>query len=306
MVAIDDFHFIEPTFRACVRATAPIRQLWTGGAWTEGPAWFEAHQSLVFADIPNDRLLRYDATTGAVGALRHGLGHHANGNTIDREGRLVTCEHGTRRVTRTEHDGALTVLADRYDGKRLNSPNDVVVKSDGTVWFTDPAYGIDSDYQGFKAEKEQAGDYVFRFDPRDGSLRIVADDFVRPNGLAFSPDETKLYIADSGFSSPTGGPQHLRVFDVHDDGRLSGGAVLATCTHGVYDGFRLDTDGRIWTSAWDGIHCLEPDGRLIGKITFPERVANLCFAGPRRNRLMVTANTSLYTVSVLVNGDKTY
>ncbi len=305
-MAIDDFELLDPRFRRCVRPTATIERVWIGGEWTEGPAWFGALQCLVFSDIPNDRLLRYDPLSGITATLREGRGHHANGNTVDREGRLVTCGHGSRSVYRTEHDGRITLLADRYDGKLLNSPNDVVVKSDGTVWFTDPSYGIESDYQGFKAEKEQAGDYVFRFDPKDGSLRIVADDFVRPNGLAFSPDESKLYIADSGFTSPAGGPQHLRVFDVGDDGRLSGGDVFATCTHGVYDGFRLDTEGRIWTSAWDGIHCLTPAGELIGKIRFPERVANLEFGGLRRNVLMITATDSLYTVKVLVNGAKTY
>ncbi len=305
-MASEDFQIIDPRFKRCVRPTATIALLWSGGEWLEGPAWFEAMQSLVFSDIPNDRLLRYDATTGTTGVLREGKGDHANGNAVDREGRLVTCGHGSRSVYRTEHDGRITVLADRYDGKRLNSPNDVVVKSDGTVWFTDPSYGIESDYQGFKAQKEQAGDYVFRFDPKDGSLRIVADDFVRPNGLAFSPDETKLFIADSGFTSPEGGPQHLRVFDVGDDGRLTGGDVFATCTDGVYDGFRLDTDGRVWSSAWDGVHCLSAEGELIGKITFPERVSNLCFAGPRRNRLMITATDTVYTVKVLVNGAKTY
>lgn len=305
-MAESDFVVLDPRFRGCVRVVAPVERLWTGGEWTEGPAWFEALQSLVFSDIPTDRLLRYDATTGAVGALRQGLGHFTNGNTVDRQGRLVSCEHGTRRVTRTEPDGTITVLADRYDGKRLNSPNDVVVKADGTIWFTDPAYGIDSDYMGFKATSEQTGHHVYRFDPSDGSLRIVADDFVRPNGLAFSPDERRLYVADSGVSHLPDGPRHLRVFDVGDTGRLTGGAVLATCTDGLFDGFRLDSEGRIWASAWDGVHCLTPEGELLGKILVPERVANLCFAGPRRNVLMITATSSLYRVRVHVNGAKTY
>jgi gluconolactonase len=305
-VAEDDFVIVDPAFRRLVKTSARVERRWTGARWTEGPAWFEALKSLVFSDIPNDRLLRYDATTGAVGVLREGQGRFANGNSVDREGRLVSCEHGTRQVTRTEPDGRITVLADRFEAKRFNSPNDVVVKSDGTIWFTDPAYGIDSDYEGFEAESEIGGDHVYRLDPRDGRLTIVADDFVRPNGLAFSPDERRLYIADSGGSAFDDGPRHLRAFDVGDDGGLRGGAVVATCDTGVYDGFRCDTAGRIWTSAGDGVHCLAPDGTLLGRIRVPERVANLTFAGPRRNVLLITATTSLYEIRLPVNGAKTY
>jgi gluconolactonase len=305
-VAEDDFVIVDPAFRRLVKTSARVERRWTGARWTEGPAWFEALKSLVFSDIPNDRLLRYDATTGAVGVLRDGQGRFANGNSVDREGRLVSCEHGTRQVTRTEPDGRITVLADRFEAKRFNSPNDVVVKSDGTIWFTDPAYGIDSDYEGFEAESEIGGDHVYRLDPRDGRLTIVADDFVRPNGLAFSPDERRLYIADSGGSAFDDGPRHLRAFDVGDDGGLRGGAVVATCDTGVYDGFRCDTAGRIWTSAGDGVHCLAPDGTLLGRIRVPERVANLTFAGPRRNVLLITATTSLYEIRLPVNGAKTY
>jgi gluconolactonase len=305
-VAEDDFVIVDPAFRRLVKTSARVERRWTGARWTEGPAWFEALKSLVFSDIPNDRLLRYDATTGAVGVLRDGQGRFVNGNSVDREGRLVSCEHGTRQVTRTEPDGRITVLADRFEAKRFNSPNDVVVKSDGTIWFTDPAYGIDSDYEGFEAESEIGGDHVYRLDPRDGRLTIVADDFVRPNGLAFSPDERRLYIADSGGSAFDDGPRHLRAFDVGDDGGLRGGAVVATCDTGVYDGFRCDTAGRIWTSAGDGVHCLAPDGTLLGRIRVPERVANLTFAGPRRNVLLITATTSLYEIRLPVNGAKTY
>jgi gluconolactonase len=180
------------------------------------------------------------------------------------------------------------------------------VKSDGTIWFTDPSYGIDSDYEGIKGESEIGGDHVYRLDPRDGGITRVADDFMRPNGLAFAPDERRLYVADSGASHVDDGPRHLRAFDVADDGRLTGGAVVASCDVGVYDGLRSDTDGRIWTSAGDGVHCLAPDGTLLGKIRVPERVANLCFAGPRRNWLLITATTSLYGVRLPVNGAKTY
>lgn len=305
-MAEDDFVIVDPAFRRLVKTSARVERRWSGARWSEGPAWFEALRSLVFSDIPDDRLLRFDATTGAVGVLRAGQGRFTNGNTVDRQGRLVSCEHGTRQVTRTEPDGTLTVLADRFEAKRFNSPNDVVVKSDDTIWFTDPSYGIDSDYEGRKGASELGGDFVFRLDPRDRSLRVVADDFVRPNGLAFSPDERRLYIADSGGSYYDDGPRHLRAFDVGDDGRLSGGAVIATCDVGVYDGFRVDTEGRIWTSAGDGVHCLAPDGTLLGKIRVPERVANLCFAGPRLNVMLITAMTSLYEVRLPVNGVKTY
>ncbi len=301
-----DFVIIDHSFGACVKTSAAIERLWTGARWAEGPAWFEAHASLVFSDIPNDRLLRFDATTGQVGALRQGQGRFVNGNTVDRQGRLVSCEHGTRRVTRTEPDGTITVLADRFDGKRFNSPNDVIVRSDGTIWFTDPSYGIDSDYEGFKGASEIGGDHVYRLDPASGALTIVADDFVRPNGLAFAPDERTLYVADSGASEAADGPRHLRAFAVADDGSLSGGAVLATCTAGVFDGFRVDSEGRIWTSAADGVHCLAVEGKLIGKVLVPEPVANVCFAGPRRNWLMITATSSLYAVRLAVNGAKTY
>jgi len=305
-MAEDDFVIVDPTFRRLVKTSARVERLWTGARWTEGPAWFQAMRSLVYSDIPNDRLLRYDATTGAVGVLREGQGRFTNGNTVDRQGRLVSCEHGLRQVTRTEPDGTITVLADRFEARRFNSPNDVVVKSDGSIWFTDPAYGIDSDYEGFEAESEIGGDHVYRLDGRDGSLRVVADDFVRPNGLAFSPDERRLYIADSGGTAFDGGPRHLRAFDVGDDGRLTGGEVIAHCDTGVYDGLRCDTAGRIWTSAGDGVHALAPDGTLLGKIRVPERVANLGFAGPRRNVMLITATTSLYEVRLPVNGVKTY
>ena len=305
-MAVSDFEIIDERFRLCVKTSARLDQLWDGGRWTEGPAYFPALRSLVWSDIPNDRMMRWDETTGHVGVFRGGLGHYTNGNSVDRDGRLVSCEHGTRRVTRTEHDGSITVLADRFEGKRFNSPNDVVVKSDGSIWFTDPAYGIDSNYEGFEAESEIGGDFVYRIDPHHGSCRIVADDFRRPNGLAFSPDEARLYIVDSGATYYSDGPRHMRAFDVADDGTLSGGDVLATCTEGAFDGFRLDDRGRIWTSAADGVHCLDPDGTLIGKVYVPERVSNVCFGGPKRNRLFITATASVYSVLLPVNGTKTF
>ena len=211
-----------------------------------------------------------------------------------------------RRVSRTEFDGQVVTLVDRHDGKRLNSPNDVVVKSDGTIWFTDPTYGIDSDYEGHRSDSEQAGSLVFRLDPRDGSLVVVADDFVQPNGIAFSPDERHVYIVDTGATHVEDGPRHIRRFAVSDEGRLSGGEVFAVSTSGLFDGLRLDDAGRVWTSAADGVHCYDPDGTLIGKIRVPEVVANLCFGGPKRNYLYVCGTTSLYGIRLPVNGAKTF
>jgi len=278
---------LDDRFRSC-RTDPWLEVLYRGCRWAEGPAWFGAGRYLVWSDIPNNRMLRWDEVTGTVGVFRQPSGH-ANGNTVDAQGRLVSCEHGNRRVTRTEHDGSITVLADRYQGLRFNSPNDVVVRSDGSIWFTDPSYGISSYYEGDKAESEIGANHVYRVDPTTGACRAVTDDFEGPNGLAFSPDEQTLYICDST-------RRHLRSFAVQEDGSLSGGAVLATCTEGTFDGFRLDDEGRIWTSAGDGVHCYHPDGTLIGKVLVPETVSNVAFGGSRRNQLFITATTSLYTI----------
>ena len=224
--------------------------------------------------------------------------NYTNGHTRDREGRLVSCEHGARRVTRTEWDGSITVLADSYKGKRLNSPNDVVVKSDGSVWFTDPPYGILSDYEGHKGESEIGACHVYRLDPKAGKLAIAADDFDKPNGLAFSPDEKTLYVADTGASHDPDGPRHIRAFKLAKDGKLSGGKVFAVCDAGLFDGFRCDEDGNIWTSAGDGVHCFSPKGELLGKIRVPEVVSNVTFGGPKKNRLFITATTSLYAITL--------
>ncbi len=296
---------LDDRFRRLVIPTARLEKLAEGCRWAEGPAYFPAGRYLVWSDVPNDRMMRFDETSNAVSVFRHPSGY-SNGNTVDRQGRLVTCEHGNRRVTRTEHNGSITVIASHHEGKRLNSPNDVVVKSDGSIWFTDPAYGIDSDYEGHKAESEIGACHVYRIDPQSGSISIVADDFVRPNGLAFSPNEKRLYIADTGVTHVENGPSHIRVFDVGENGRVSGGDVFATCTNGLFDGFRLDDEGRIWTSAGDGVHCYESDGTLIGKIPVPETVANVVFGGLKRNRLYICATTSLYSILLPVNGAKTF
>ncbi|HET6533776.1 MAG TPA: SMP-30/gluconolactonase/LRE family protein [Actinoplanes sp.] len=276
-----------------VHGDAWLERLFDDGRWTEGPAYFPAGRYLVFSDIPNDRVLRWDETTGAVGVFRQPA-RYANGHTVDRLGRLISCEQGERRVTRTEPDGSVTVLADRFQGQRFNSPNDVVEHSDGSVWFTDPSYGIDSDYEGHRATAELDGCHVYRIDP-GGDVRRVADDFERPNGLAFSADERVLYIADSR-------RRHIRRFSVTAGGDLTGGEVFATCDAGSFDGVRLDSDGRIWAATHEGLHCFAPDGTLIGKLHVPEVASNLTFGGARRNVLFITATSSVYALRVTVNG----
>ncbi len=302
---IHEFEVLDPSFRPTFPGHVRLEKLFTGVRWAEGPAYFPAHRTLIFSDIPNDRMMRFDEETGAVSVFRK-PSNNSNGNTVDRQGRLVTAEHGARRVTRTEHDGSITVIADRFEGKRLNSPNDVVVKSDGSIWFTDPPYGILADYEGHKATSEIGACHVYRVDPQTGKIRIAADDFVKPNGLAFSPDESHLYIADTGGSHDPDGPRHIRKFKVGANGRLTGGKVFAACSEGLFDGFRFDTDGRIWTSARDGVHCLDQGGALIGKIHVPEIVANVCFGDPKRNRLYICGQTSLYSIYLNVNGVKTF
>jgi gluconolactonase len=299
-----DYEILDSRFRRCINTTGKVEKLYEGCRWAEGPAYQPAWRSLVWSDIPNDRILRYDEASGTVGVFRYPAGY-TNGNTVDRQGRLVTCEHGGRRVSRTEHDGVVVTLADRHEGKRLNSPNDVVVKSDDTVWFTDPAYGIESDYEGHLAEPEIGGCHVYRLDPASGDLRAVATDFARPNGIAFSPDEDLLYVADTGATHAEDGPRHLRRFAVGEGGTLTGGEVFAVCTAGLFDGFRLDVGGRLWVSAADGVHCYDPDGTLLGKVKVPEVVANVEFGGgPKRNYLYICGTTSLYGVKVMVNGAK--
>lgn len=298
------FEVIDPRFNDCLIGHARVERPWVGARWTEGPAWFAAGRYLIFSDIPNNRMMRYDEAGNTVCVFRH-PSNNSNGNTVDRQGRLVSCEHGARRVTRTEHDGSITVIADRYKGKRLNSPNDVVVKSDGSIWFTDPSYGILYDYEGGRAESEIGNCNVYRVDPQSGDITIVADDFLKPNGLAFSPDETSLYIVDTGASHKENGPKHMRKFEMKADGKSLGkSSVFAECTVGLFDGFRFDRDGRIWTSAGDGVHCYHPDGTLIGKILIPELVANVCFGGPQLNRLFICGTTSLYSIYLTTKGSK--
>ncbi|MCB1518144.1 MAG: SMP-30/gluconolactonase/LRE family protein [Hyphomicrobiaceae bacterium] len=302
MIRTENYEIRDDRFKRSVKLDEPIEQIWTGGKWTEGPVYSPVFRCLIWSDIPNDRRLRWDELTGAVADIRSGLGCYTNGSTLDRQGRIVACEHGTRSVTRIEHDGSVTTLASHFEGKRFNSPNDVVVRSDGTIWFSDPAYGIESDYEGFEAEPELDGEHVYRLDPETGSITQATTDFACPNGLAFSLDEQMLYIADSGGTRYLSGEHHIRAFQVKPDGTLTGGDVFAECEAGVFDGFRLDNQGRVWTSAKDGVHCYHPDGSLLGKVFVPEEVSNLCFGGPKRNRLFITASTSVYAVLLPTTG----
>ncbi|WP_374377503.1 SMP-30/gluconolactonase/LRE family protein [Dongia sp.] len=298
----DSFEVFDDRFRRYAGGNVHLEKLYTGCRWAEGPAYFAAGRYLVWSDIPNDRIMRWDETDGSVSVFR-APAMHTNGHTVDREGRLVSCEHRGRCVSRTEHDGSRTVLVSHFEGKRLNSPNDLVVKSDGTIWFTDPSYGIDSEYEGDAAPSEIGACHVYRFDPAKNELTAVATDFEKPNGLAFSPDESLLYVADTGATHVPGGPRHIRRFKVGGDGRsLSGGEKFAECQVGLFDGFRLDVHGNIWTSTGAGVDCYAPDGTLIGRVRVPEVVANVCFGGPKRNRLFICGTTSLYAIYVNTQG----
>ena len=286
----------DPRFTSLIQKNARLRQLATGFEWTEGPVWFADHQHLFFSDIPANRMMRL-TLDGQTGTYRQ-PSDYSNGNTRDRQGRLVSCQHGTRSVTRTEIDGSRTVLADRYEGKRLNSPNDVIVQSTGAVWFTDPTYGILSDYEGFTAEPEQAARNVFRVDPATGRVEAMITDFVQPNGLAFSPDESILYVAESGSSHNPDVPSVIRAFRLDAAGKAISDRVFATIDRGLPDGMRVDAAGHLWSSASDGVHCFHPDGTRLGKILVPEVVSNLCFGGARGNRLLITATSSVYEIAV--------
>ena len=287
---------VDPRFQRYRLGNAAVERLYTGCRWAEGPVWFGDGRYLLWSDIPNDRVLRWSEETGAVSVFRQ-PSHFSNGHTRDRQGRLVTCEHGTRRVTRTELDGRITVLMDRFEGRRLNAPNDVVVAADGAIWFTDPGYGILANYEGERSEFELPCN-VYRLDPNTGEATVAAGDFDRPNGLCFSPDEFRLYVVD------TGAPTHIRVFDVLDGHRLANGRVFADMRPGGGDGVRTDRDGNLWAAAgwagegFDGVHIFAPEGDLIGRIHLPEPCSNLCFGGLKKNRLFMTAGQSLYSLYV--------
>jgi len=281
----------ESEFRKLLPRGAVVEKLAGGMGFTEGPVWLARGGFLVFSDIPNNELKSW--------SIRHGLetfrkpSRRANGNTVDLQGRLVTAEHGARRISMTDRNGEVTTIVAEYGGRKLNSPNDVVIKSDGTVWFTDPPYGIP---QGERQEQE--GSFVFRYDPRTRRIAPVVKDFDRPNGLCFSPDETRLYVSDSGK------PRHIRVFDVGKDGTIGGGRIFAVIDKGAPDGIRCDVDGRVWSSAGDGVHIYAPTGLEIGRILVPEAPANIAFGGREGKTLFITARTSLYAIAVAVTGSR--
>ena len=287
--------------------TGAVERVATGFRWAEGPAYFRAGRYMIFSDIPNNRQMRLLEDDNHLSVFRS-PSYNSNGNTTDRQGRLISCQHGGRRVVRTELDGTLTVIADSYNGKKLNSPNDVVVASDGSIWFTDPSYGIGGNYEGLKAEQEQATRNVYRVDAHTGEVKMVIDSFTQPNGLAFSPDERKLYIIDSGITH--GGKANIRVFDVDvGAGKLTNDKVFAEdFAPGLTDGMRLDVEGNVWTSmGWadpkeDGVRCYASNGDLIGKIHLPETCANVVFGELLHNRLYMCASTSVYALYVNTQG----
>lgn len=293
---------LDSRFRSLIFGHAKLERLWTGSRWAEGPAYFPAGKYLVWSDIPNDRLLRFDETDGSVSVFWQGCGHH-NGHAVDHQGRLISCEHLARVVSRIEHDGRRTVLASHWNGRRLNSPNDAAVAADGAIWFTDPTYGIDSDYEGDRAESEIGASHVYRWSPADGAATPVITDRVRPNGLAFSPDGRFLYVADTGRTHVPDLPITITRYPVASDGRsVGGGAPFAAAETGFFDGLRCDASGNVWTSAGTAVHCYGPDGTHGLTIEIGEIVANLCFGGPKRNRLYICAQTSLYALYVNARG----
>lgn len=281
-------------FRALTGSASELIELAGGMVFTEGPVWLAAQQKLIWSDVRGNRMHGWTKAEGV--SVYRDPSDVSNGNTLDGDGRLITCQMGARRVVRTEHDGSVTVLAETYKGGRLNSPNDVVVKSDGTIWFTDPDYGLLGGRAGPGDEKEQEGNFVFRLDPSSGELTVVADDFDKPNGLAFTPDERKLYIADSGRTHREDAPHHIRVFDVEGGKTLKDGRVFAEIEPHIPDGLRIAPDGKVFTSAGDGVQVFTPEGELIGKFLTPEVAANCCFGGPEGDTLFITASSSVWSV----------
>jgi gluconolactonase len=292
---------LDPRFAKYRLANAAVERLASGFRWAEGPVWFGDGGYLLLSDIPNNRIVRWLEDTGEISVFRS-PSHNSNGHTRDRQGHLITCEHDTRRLTRTEYDGSITVLMDHFQGKPLNAPNDVVVKSDGSIWFTDPGYGIMYNYEGHKAPLELPA-VVYRLDPMSGEATVVVEEMSKPNGLCFSPDESLLYVVDSGST-----PRVIRVYDVHGGNRLANGRLFVDMSPSTSDGIRCDVDGNLWAAAgsggegFDGVHIFAPDGDRIGQILLPEKCANICFGGVKRNRLFMAASQSLYALYVETQG----
>lgn len=297
---------VDPRFAKYRVLSAAVERLYTGTRWAEGPVWFGDGRYLLFSDIPNNRMLRWLEDTGEVSVFRS-PSNYSNGNFRDRQGRLLTCEHDSRRLTRTEHDGTITVLMDRFQSKPLNAPNDLAVHSDGAIWFTDPGYGIMSNYEGHKAAFELPAN-VYRLDPNTREVTVVVSDMDKPNGICFSPDEKKLYIVDTGEPKHPGDPRPIRVYDVENGARLKNGRMFVNMAPGTSDGIRCDADGNVWSAAgwgpdgFNGVHVFAPDGVLMGRIHLPETCANLCFGGAKKNRLFMAASQSLYAVYVGTEG----
>jgi gluconolactonase len=297
---MDGFDIRSPRFARYILSNAALETLAAGFRWIEGPVWMGDANCLLFQDLPNDRTMRWIEGPGV--SVYRAPSHFANGQTRDRQGRLIACSHRGRCLYRTEYDGHVVTLVDRHAGKRLNSPNDVVVKSDGSIWFTDPLYGISNDYEGGRQTSEQPP-AVYRLEPETGDIRIVADDFDGPNGLAFSPDETRLYIAETGNQTEQTPRQYIRVFNVGPDGAtLTGGDIFHKIAPGYCDGMRVDEYGNIWSSAADGVHCISPDGELLGRIFVPHTVANVAFGGLAKNRLFIGGSTTLYAIYLNCRG----
>jgi gluconolactonase len=300
-----DIVALDPKFNKYKINNTSIQKLYTGCLWAEGPAWNGSGRYLVWSDIPNNRQMRWLEEDGHVSVYRN-PSEYSNGNTFDYQGRQLSCQHAARRVVRYEYDGSVTVIADKWQGKRLNSPNDIVVHPDGGVWFTDPTYGIQGNYEAFQAASE-IKTAVYRVDPKSGKMAIVADDFEQPNGLCFSPDYKKLYIADTGDSK-----KDIRVFDLAESSSLRNGRLFSKMVtdkgSGSADGMRVDVDGNLWVGAgwvgpgYDGVHVLTPEAERIGMILLPEICANLCFGGSKRNRLFMASSQSLYAVYVGTRG----
>ena len=293
MVDLDGFEIHDPRFAHYVLANAPLEELAGGFRWIEGPVWMGDAGCLLFQDLPRDRTMRWIEGSG-ISVYRSPSGY-ANGQCRDRQGRLISCSHRERCLFRTELDGAVTRLVDRHDGRRLNSPNDVRVKSDGSIWFTDPLYGIQTDYEGGCQVSEQPP-ALYRFAPESGAIEVAAGDFDGPNGLAFSPPEDILYVAETGELTADAPRRYIRRFEVGEGGALSGGEVFHKVEPGYADGLTVDEDGNLWASAGDGVHCIDPDGRLLGKVLVPHPVSNLTFGGPLRNQLFIGGSHTLYAI----------